>query len=62
MTTDHTWTLADSANCVVHEFEDKVVFTTTDRTVGELLLKVCEDANISDTEEEYHCQAWLTKK
>ena len=47
-------------NCHVQIYQDKVVFTTTERTIGELLLKVVEDANISDNKEEYHCQGWIT--
>lgn len=49
-------------NVIVHEHEDKIVFTTIDKDTAELLLLVCEDANITDSESEYHCQAWLTKK
>ena len=49
-------------NVYIQEFEDKIVFTTVNKEAARLLILICDDANITDTAVEYHCQAWIKKE
>jgi len=40
-------------------YNKNLVFTTGSRLVAWLLGKVCQTVNVTDTSEEYHCQASL---
>ena len=53
--------IMNNVHVQVTKFDDNevVVFTTTDRKVAAILMLICNDANITDTSNEYHYQGWL---
>lgn len=53
---------AEANNIHIQLYQDKVVFTTGDREIAKILEKICDEANITDTPDEYHYQGWITVK
>lgn len=49
------------ANTIVHEFDNKIVFTTNDRSQAALLQHICEDSNTTETSHEFHFQGWVDR-
>jgi hypothetical protein len=54
--------LKDKYNVIVHETDTHVVFTTNSREAAALLEKICDEANVTDNNSEFHYQSWLLKK
>ncbi len=49
-------------NVVVHETDDEIIFTTHDRIAASLLEKIVDGANLTNNENEYHYQGWVSKR
>lgn len=49
-------------NAVVHETDDEIIFTTNNKVAAELLSHIVDDANITESDVEYHFQGWIKKK